>query len=129
MPADERAEGLPIALGGRGHRVQPEPPGDETRPEEMEGIRHEDDARHPTIGEEATHGLNDSLVVRPSCSISRASAEIPRRRRYANPAAASLVVSPGAVPPVSTTSGATPRAWSAAAWSSRARSTGEGRPR
>src|SRR5207302_6098999 len=44
------------------------------------------------------------------------------------PTSDSLTVSPGPTPPVTSTTGARPRWYRAAAWSSRARNTGEGRP-
>ena len=70
----------------------------------------------------------DSLVVRPLISTTIARSGTPRDMAYFRATAASLVVSPTPMPPVRINVGARPRFHRDTAWSTRARSTGDGRP-
>src|SRR2546426_4939059 len=71
---------------------------------------------------------SEADVLAPAGSPTTAPSGSPALRRQRRPTSDSLTVSPDPTPPVTRITGASPRWYSAAAWSSRARKTGEGRP-
>src|SRR3989454_8325585 len=71
---------------------------------------------------------SEADVLAPAGSPTTAPSGSPALRRQRRPTSDSLTVSPDPTPPVTRTTGASPRWYSAAAWSSRARNTGDGRP-
>src|SRR2546426_813604 len=71
---------------------------------------------------------SEADVLAPAGSPTTAPSGSPAFRRWRRPTSDSLTVSPDPTPPVARPTGASPRWYSAAAWSSRARNTGDGRP-